>query len=74
MEVAKQLGDSGPFALQAAKEALYRGQDMSLTEGLKFKTFFPQKQWLQEILSKDVMLSLKRENRTTKANSFYITE
>jgi enoyl-CoA hydratase/carnithine racemase len=37
-ELAVQLCDSAPLAIQAAKEALYRGLDMTLLDGLKLES------------------------------------
>lgn len=37
-ELAVQLCDSAPLAIQAAKEAVYRGHDIPLSEGLKLES------------------------------------
>ena len=42
-ELAVQLCDSAPLAIQAAKEAVYRGHDIPLVEGLKLESELSKK-------------------------------
>jgi E-phenylitaconyl-CoA hydratase len=42
-ELAAQLCDSAPLAIQAAKEAVYRGHDIPLVEGLKLENDLSKK-------------------------------
>ncbi len=37
-ELARQLSEYSPLALQAVKDAVYRGYDMNLAEGLKLES------------------------------------
>jgi len=48
-EWAVQICDSAPLSVRAAKEALYRGQDMALADGLRLETEL----WGKVMASKD---------------------
>ena len=37
MEIANTIGDKGPIAIRAAKQAINNGIDMSLTNALQFE-------------------------------------
>ena len=42
MDVAKKICENGPLAVRAAKEAIIRGMDMGLPDGLRLEQFLAE--------------------------------